>query len=60
MIPFGTVIAKSKVALSRGLSLAGYQPGEPCGSLTTKAPSSVVTQPSLLPSGSITSVGWPA
>ena len=33
--PSGTVIANSNVALSRGLSLTGYQPGEPCGSLTT-------------------------
>ena len=59
VMPFGTVIAMSNVALSRGLSLAGYHPGEPCGSLTTNAPSSVVTQPSLLSSGSMTSVGSP-
>ena len=60
VMPRGTVMAKSNVALSRGLSFAGYQPGDPCGSLTTNAPSAVVTQPSLLPSGSMTSVGAPA
>ena len=37
----GTVIAKSKVALSVGWSLQGNQVGEPCGSPATKAPSSV-------------------
>src|SRR6478609_4516326 len=45
--PAGTVTAKSKVALSRGLSLQGNQPGEPCGSPTLTAPSSVGTQPSI-------------
>ncbi len=35
VMPAGTVIAMSNVALSRGLSFAGYQPGDPCGSLTT-------------------------
>ncbi len=58
--PSGTVISKSYVALSCGLSLAGYQPGEPCGSLTTNAPSSVGTKPSLLPSGSMTGAGEPS
>src|SRR6476469_258611 len=52
--PSGTVTAKSKVALSCGLSFTGYQPGEPCGSPTTKAPSSVGTQPTIDPSGSVT------
>ena len=58
--PSGTVTLKSYVALSRGLSLTGYQAGEPCGSPTTKAPSSVGTQPSIEPSGSVTTVGVPA
>ena len=46
-------------ALSRGVSLQGYQDGEPCGSLTTKAPSSVGTQPSMAPSGSVIGSGTP-
>ena len=58
--PSGTVTAKSYVALSRGLSLTAYQPGEPCGSPTTKAPSLVGIQPSLDPSGSTTTLGVPA
>src|SRR5690349_18171508 len=58
--PSGTETLKSKVALSRGLSLAGYQPGEPWGSPTTNAPSSVGTQPSTDPSGSVTTAGVPA
>ena len=45
--PSGTVTAKSNVALSAGVSLLGYQPGDPCGSLTTKAPSSVGIHPSI-------------
>ena len=49
--PSGTVTANSYVALSRGLSLAGNHPGEPCGSSTTNAPSSVGTHPSIEPSG---------
>src|SRR3954451_19830434 len=57
--PAGTVIAKSNVALSCGLSLHGYQPGEPCGSPTLTAPSSVGTQPSIEPSGSVTTTGVP-
>ena len=57
--PAGTETLKSYVALSRGLSFTGYQPGEPCGSPTTNAPSSVGTQPSGEPSGSITTVGVP-
>ena len=48
------------VALSRGLSFAGYQPGDPWGSLTTKAPSDVGTQPSIEVSGSVTTCGTPA
>jgi hypothetical protein len=44
--PSGTVIANSKVAKSFGVSLAGNQVGAPCGSFTTKAPSSVGIQPS--------------
>ena len=40
--------------------VAGYHAGEPCGSLTTKAPSSVGTQPSIDPSGSVTTAGVPA
>src|SRR5436190_356969 len=55
--PSGTVTLKSNVALSRGLSLTGYQPGEPCGSFTTNAPSSVGTQPSIDVSGSVTTTG---
>src|SRR4051812_33790272 len=58
--PSGTVMLKSNVALSRGLSLHGYHAGEPCGSLTTKAPSSVGTQPSIESSGSVTTPGVPA
>ena len=57
--PSGTVTAKSKVALSRGLSLHGYQPGDPWGSLTTKAPSSVGIQPSIDWSGSTITSGTP-
>ncbi len=57
--PAGTVTAKSKVALSNGMSLHGYQLGEPCGSLTTKAPSSVGIQPSIDWSGSTTTSGTP-
>src|SRR3954447_22058648 len=57
--PAGTAIAKSKVALSCGLSLQGNQPGEPCGSPTLTAPSSVGTQPSIDWSGSVTTVGVP-
>src|SRR5215211_8730636 len=45
--PCGTVTEKSKVALSVGVPLTGYHAGEPCGSPTTKAPSSVGTQPSI-------------
>jgi hypothetical protein len=60
VMPSGTVISKSYVALSRGLSLDGYQPGEPCGSLTTNAPSSVGTHPSSDSSGSSTGSGFPA
>src|SRR5215207_96236 len=59
VIPAGTVTVKSYVALSRGLSLAGYQPGEPCGSPTTNAPSSVGTNPSIDPSGSVMTCGTP-
>ena len=58
--PAGTVMLKSNVALSRGLSFTGYQAGDPCGSPTTKAPSSVGTQPSIDPSGSVTTAGVPA
>ncbi len=58
--PSGTATSKSKVALSRGLSLTGYQAGDPWGSPTTKAPSSVGTQPSIDPSGSVTTCGVPA
>ena|SRR5215218_2239757 len=60
VMPSGTVIAKSKVALSRGESFDGYQPGEPCGSPTTNAPSAVGTQPSIEPSGSVITSGTPA
>jgi hypothetical protein len=58
--PAGTVTRNSNVALSRGLSLTGYQPGDPCGSFTTNAPSSVGTQPSMEVSGSVTTFGVPA
>jgi hypothetical protein len=58
--PAGTVMRKSNVALSRGLSLHGYQAGEPCGSLTTNAPSPVGIQPSIDWSGSVTTLGVPA
>src|SRR5215204_7466568 len=57
--PAGTVTVKSKVALSLGLSLTGYQPGEPCGSPTTNAPSSVGTKPSIESSGSVMTCGTP-
>ena len=57
--PAGTVTAKSNVALSRGLSLHGYQPGDPWGSPTTKAPSSVGIQPSIDWSGSVMTSGTP-
>ena len=46
--------------MSRGLSLTGYHPGEPWGSFTTNAPSSVGTQPSIDWSGSVTTSGVPA
>src|SRR5918995_3909998 len=59
VLPSGTVIAKSNVALSFGLSLTGNQPGEPCGSFTTNAPSAVLTQPSNDSSGSMTVCGTP-
>ena len=55
----GTVIAKSKVALSVGWSLQGNQVGEPCGSPATKAPSSVGIQPETEPSGSRSGRGRP-
>ena len=58
--PAGTETLTSNVALSRGVSFTGYQAGEPCGSPTTKAPSSVGTQPSTDPSGSVTTDGVPA
>jgi len=58
-LPSGTVIANSYVALSFMSSLAGNQPGAPCGSLTTKAPSWFLTQPSKLSSGSMTVAGMP-
>src|SRR5436190_13533119 len=57
--PVGTVTAKSNVALSRGVSFTGYQAGDPCGSLTTNAPSSVGIQPSIDWSGSVTTAGVP-
>src|SRR6476469_4083875 len=58
--PSGTEMLKSYVALSRGLSLHGHQAGASCGSLTTNAPSSVGIQPSIEPSGSVTTLGVPA
>jgi hypothetical protein len=58
--PAGTVTRMSKVALSRGLSLTGYHPGDPCGSPTTNAPSSVGTKPSIESSGSVMTSGTPA
>src|SRR5262245_10322493 len=57
--PAGTEMLKSYVALSRGLSFTGYQAGEPWGSPTTKAPSSVGIQPSIDWSGSVTTAGVP-
>src|SRR5512141_1715302 len=56
--PLGTVIAKSKVALSAGSSFTGYHPGDPIGSHATYAPSSVGIQPSRPTSA--TSSGTPA
>src|ERR671914_246711 len=53
-MPAGTVTSKSYVALSFGESFTGYQPGDPCGSLTTNAPSWVGIQPSIELSGSTT------
>ena len=58
--PSGTVMETSKVALSLGVSLAGYHVGDPCGSFTTNAPSSVAIQPSLDLSGSAIQLGWPS
>ncbi len=57
--PFGIVVRISNVALSRGVLLFGNQPCEPIGSPTTKAPSSVLNQPSWEPSGSVTGWGTP-
>jgi hypothetical protein len=57
--PSGTVTRKWYVALSCGESLTGYHAGDPCGSPTTNAPSSVGTQPSGDPSGSMTTLGVP-
>jgi hypothetical protein len=48
------VTLKRNVALSRGVSFTEYQAGDPCGSPTTNAPSSVGTQPSIESSGSVT------
>ena len=52
------------MALSRGVSFTAYQPGEPCGSLTTNAPSpslsSVGIQPSIDSSGSTIGTASPA
>ena len=53
-------MAIANVALSAGVSLAGYQLGAPCGSPTTAAPSAVATKPSVDPSGSVTGCGSPA
>ena len=58
--PAGTVTRKRYVALSLGVSFTGYHAGEPCGSPTTNAPSSVGTQPSIAWSGSVTTDGVPA
>ena len=43
--PSGTVMSNEYVALSVGWSLTGNHVAEPSGSLTTIAPSRVVTQP---------------
>ena len=52
------------MALSRGVSFTAYQPGEPCGSLTTNAPSSSLSsvgiQPSIDSSGSTTGTASPS
>src|SRR6187551_3706419 len=55
--PAGTLTRKRYVALSFGVSFTGYHPGEPCGSPTTNAPSSVGTHPSIELSGSVTTDG---
>src|SRR4051794_41942612 len=56
--PSGTVMETSKVALSLGVSLAGYHVGDPCGSFTTKGPASggVPTAPRFFRAPS--PVGW--
>ena len=60
VLPFGTVTLKSHVAKSLRLSFTGSQLGVPCGSFTTKAPSSVGIQPSRAWSGSRMLFTWPA
>ena len=56
---FGTVMWKSYVALSVGWLLLGNQPIAPIGSLTTKPPPVIRTQPSNEPSGSWIWTGVP-
>ena len=58
--PAGTAIRIVYVALSLGVSLAGNQPGAPCGSPTTNAPSFVGTKPSIESSGSVITLGHAA
>ena len=59
-MPSGTVARKVNVALSVGLSLTGIHAGAPCGSPGTNTPSSVGTQPSIEPSGSVMTGGVPS
>jgi hypothetical protein len=51
--PSGTVISNVYVALSVGWSFTGNHVADPSGSLTTIAPSRVVTQPYSAPSMSV-------
>ena len=71
VLPSGTVISNEYVALSVWWSLTGYQVMDPSGSLTTMAPSRVVTHPYSAPSMSsgrvvappystTTCTAWPA
>jgi len=57
--PAGTVISKSKVALSLGWSLLGNQVCAPLGWQATNTPSEVRIQPYLPRIGSATGFGVP-
>ncbi|GAA3301891.1 hypothetical protein GCM10020295_46210 [Streptomyces cinereospinus] len=57
--PRGTVTVMSYAALSDGWWLPGYQAMEPTGWPRASAPSSVGSQPSCEPSGSVIVAGVP-